>query len=72
MLTFEPLRLWFKANNKQRTDMYKDCGFAPQTVAKIWNDRFPVRSDIIDKICDTYDLQIEQVIKHKKSGLTRN
>ncbi|PZM63726.1 helix-turn-helix domain-containing protein [Paenibacillus dendritiformis] len=66
MLTFEPLRKWFTSKDKNRTEMYKTCGFAPTTVAKIWDDRFPVRSDVIEKICRTYNLRIEQVIEYKE------
>ncbi|WP_374049711.1 helix-turn-helix domain-containing protein [Paenibacillus larvae] len=45
--------------------MYIDCGFAPQTVAKVWGDRFPMRTDVIEKICKTYGLRIEQVLVWK-------
>lgn len=65
MLTFEPLRIWFVKKNKKRTDMCEECGFSPQTVAKIWKDS-RVRSDVIDRICETYDLAVEQVIEYRK------
>ncbi|ARF70662.1 hypothetical protein B7C51_24620 (plasmid) [Paenibacillus larvae subsp. pulvifaciens] len=65
MLSFDPLREWFNKTGRQRTDMYIDCGFAPQTVAKVWGDRFPIRTDVIEKICETYGLRIEQVLVWK-------
>ncbi|PTM51938.1 helix-turn-helix domain-containing protein [Desmospora activa] len=67
MLTFEPLRIWFVKQNKNRTDMCKkeECGFSPQTVAKIWRDA-RVRSDVIERICETYNLPVEQVMQYKK------
>lgn len=65
-LTFEPLRKWFVKENKKRTEMYETCGFSPTTVAKLWDDRFPIRSDVIETICRTYHLRIEQVIEYKE------
>lgn len=65
MLTFEPFRIWCVKKRKNRTDLNKECGFAPATVAKIWHDRFPVRSDVIEKICRTYGLRIEEVIEYR-------
>ncbi|MFW5434373.1 helix-turn-helix domain-containing protein [Paenibacillus apiarius] len=63
-LTFEPLRKWFDSKNKKRTEMYTTCKFSPTTVAKLWDDRFPVRSDVIETICRTYKLRIENVIEY--------
>lgn len=65
-LSFEPLRKWFVKEKKKRTEMYETCRFSPTTVAKIWDDRFPVRSDVIETICRTYKLKIEQVIEYKE------
>ncbi len=66
MLTFEPFRVWFIKTGKPRTDIRTDCDFSPSTVAKIWNDRFPVRSDVIETICKTYGLRIEEVIEYRE------
>ena len=66
MLTFEPFRIWYDRQRKKKTDMYEECGFVPTTVAKIFSDGFPVRSDTIETICRVYDLRIEQVIEYRK------
>lgn len=63
MLTFEPFRVWYTTQRKPRTDIRTDCGFAPSTVAKIWNDRMPFRSDVLDTLCRVYELRVEQVIE---------
>ncbi|WP_309479244.1 helix-turn-helix domain-containing protein [Brevibacillus agri] len=58
--------MWFIKTGKPRTDIRTDCDFSPSTVAKIWNDRFPVRSDVIETICKTYGLRIEEVIEYRE------
>lgn len=65
MLTFEPFRIWYDRQRKKKTEMYVECGFSPATVAKIFADGFPVRSDVIETICRVYSLQIEQVIAYR-------
>jgi len=65
MLTFEPFRIWFMRSGKSKMAMQAECGLQPTTAAKVWNDRFPVRSDVIEKICRTYNLRIEQVIEYR-------
>lgn len=67
-LTFEPLRIWFVKKKKDKGDLVKDIGVSPTTAAKIWNDRLPLRTDIIDRICEEYDLEVEEVIRRKKPG----
>lgn len=39
-----------------------DCDISSRTYAKISKDRFPIRSDIIESLCRTYHLKIEEVI----------
>lgn len=70
MLTFEPFRVWFIKHHptNSKEDFRTETGFAPNTAAKVWKDRFPVRSDVIERICETYDLRIEQVIEFRKSN----
>jgi DNA-binding Xre family transcriptional regulator len=65
-LTFEPFRIWYDRQRKKKTDMYAECGFAPATVAKIFSDGFPVRTDVIERICDVYGLRVEQVIEYRE------
>jgi DNA-binding Xre family transcriptional regulator len=68
MLTFEPFRIWYDRQKKKKTDMYTECGFAPGTVAKIFSDGFPVRSDVIETICRVYGLRVEQVIEYREEA----
>jgi hypothetical protein len=65
MLTFEPFRVWFIKNHptRDKMDFIKETGFAPRTASKVWKDRFPVRSDVIDRICETYGLHVHEVIE---------
>jgi len=67
-LTFEPFHVWWTINKgpNRKMEFQKETGFSPQTAAKVWNDRFPVRSDIIDTICETYGLEVHQIIKYKR------
>lgn len=64
-MTFEPFRQWYKATGKPKMELRSDTGFSPSTMKKIWQDLFPVRSDVIERLCETYNLPVEQVIKYK-------
>ncbi|BFH18247.1 hypothetical protein J6TS7_20670 [Paenibacillus dendritiformis] len=66
MLTFEPFRIWLVKSKKSNTEVLNDCGFSPTTVAKIMKDRFPVRSDVIEKLCRVYHLRIDEVIEYRE------
>lgn len=68
MLSFAPFRSWFvtKHPTGKRMDFQKETGFSPSTAAKVWADKLPVKSDIIDRICETYNLQVNEVIKYEK------
>lgn len=63
MITFQPLRDWFDDKRWNRYFMCDDVGLSPTTVNKIWGDKGPVKTDVIDRICTAYDLSIEQVIR---------
>lgn len=67
-LSFEPLRIYFVKKKKDKMDLVNEVKLSPSTAAKVWNDRFPLRTDVIDRICETYDLEIEDVIKREKPG----
>jgi DNA-binding Xre family transcriptional regulator len=67
-LTFEPFRIFFVKNKKDKMELIEKVGLSPKTAAKIWKDRFPVRSDVIERLCEAYDLEVEQVIRRKKPG----
>lgn len=67
MLTFEPFRIWFIKNHptNSKVDFRNETGLANSSAAKVWKDRFPVRSDLIDRICETYNLDIQQVVQYR-------
>lgn len=67
-LTFEPFRKWWKINGDKKSDFLEDTKFSPQTAAKVWYDRFPVRSDVIETICVVYNLKIQDVIEIKNDS----
>lgn len=66
-LTFEPFRIWFIKYHptRKKMDFQRETGLAPSSAAKVWEDRFPVRTDLIEKVCQTYKLNIEQVLCYK-------
>jgi hypothetical protein len=66
-LTFEPFRVWFVKHHRtgRKMDFQHDTGLAPRTAAKVWNDRLPVSSDVVDRICSAYNLRVDQVIEHR-------
>ncbi|SHF20808.1 hypothetical protein SAMN05444392_11083 [Seinonella peptonophila] len=65
LFTFEPFRIWFTTSHttKRKMHVQKELGFGTKTMSKIWGDQFPMRSDIIAKICLTYDLKLDQVMR---------
>ncbi|REK68032.1 MAG: hypothetical protein C6P35_03425 [Cohnella sp.] len=48
--------------------MIEECGFSWTTVNKIWADRFPIRSDVIETLCRVYKLKVNQVIEYRPDG----
>ncbi len=67
MLTFEPFRIWLVKTKKGRVAVREECGFSSSTFAKIMNDSFPIRSDTIETLCETYNLKINEVIEFRSS-----
>lgn len=65
-LTFEPFRIFFVKQKKDKMELVEKVGLSPRTASKIWKDRFPVRSDVIDRLCEYYDLEVEEVIRRTK------
>lgn len=66
MLTFEPFREWCVKQKKKRTDLIRECGFSPTTVAKIFGDKFPIRSDVLETLCRVYRRKIHQIIEYRE------
>lgn len=66
MLTYKPFRIWCMANypKKNRSDIARETGLSRPTVDKIWNDE-PVMTYVIEQICKTYDLRVEQVCQYE-------
>lgn len=76
MITFEPFREWYNqqmdgSRKKRRLDLLNECNMSPTTAQKIWSDKLPVRTDVIDKLCDVYGLRVDQVIKFVKEETPR-
>lgn len=72
-LTFEPFRTWYSkqkdgSRKKPKKHMIEECGFSWTTVNKIWADRFPIRSDVIETLCRVYKLKVQQVIEYRRDG----
>lgn len=66
MLSFEPFKVWCLINKVERKDVSRDTGINLTTVHQIFRDEFPFRTTVIEKICKTYNLEVEQVIKYKR------
>lgn len=66
MLTFEPFRIWMAKAKKTANQVAKECGLSQYVATKIRNDIFPVRTDIIEKLCRKYGLRVEDVIEYRK------
>lgn len=64
MWTYEPFRIWFVKTypTKRRADISKETGLSRHTITKIWNDEH-VMTQVIERICETYNLPVEQVCK---------
>jgi DNA-binding Xre family transcriptional regulator len=69
-LTFEPLRIFFVKKKLDRMELINKVKLSPATASKVWNDRFPVRTDTIDRICEYYDLEVHEVIRRVKKEET--
>jgi DNA-binding Xre family transcriptional regulator len=66
-INFAPFRRWFYTYHptQKRQDFQKETGLAPSTCSKIWNDR-DCKLSTVDRICETYNLDLDQVIERKK------
>lgn len=66
MWTYEPFRVWFITQHptKRRSDIPKETGLSRHTITKIWNDEH-VKTETIERICETYNLRVEQVCQYK-------
>lgn len=67
-ISFAPFRAWYVNEHPtgQKQDMIKELNTSWKTVSKIWGDKLPVRTDVIEKICNTYGLTLDQVITLKE------
>lgn len=62
MISYEPFRIFAMRSGKKRSDFMAECGFSKTTWEKIRNDK-NVGVDILEKICVTYGLKIEEVVR---------
>lgn len=65
MLTFEPLRILLVKRSIKKMDFVRSVGMSSGTAAKLWNDDY-VALDIIDRICEELDCEVEDVVRRKK------
>jgi DNA-binding Xre family transcriptional regulator len=72
MISYSPFRQWFVTYHptQKRMDFQKECGLSSRTAARIWNDR-PVNTETIDKICNAYNLRVEQVMVHIRPNIEK-
>lgn len=68
MLTFEQFRIWCLKNNKERKHVAVEADISLPTVHNIFNDKLPVRTDTIEKLCKTYKLRIEEVMEYREES----
>jgi DNA-binding Xre family transcriptional regulator len=63
--SYKPLFRLLLERDMKRTDLRKELGFGPSTVAK-FDKGENVSLEVIDKICGYFDVQPNDVIEHKK------
>lgn len=73
MWTYEPFRVWIAKNHplKSREDISRDTNLSRHTITKIWTDKH-VMSHVIERVCETYNLPVEQVCRWEKENRNSN
>lgn len=67
MITFKPLRVMLAERNIKRMDFIRDVGISSGTAAKMWKDEY-VALEVIDRICEAMDCEVQDVVQRKKEG----
>ncbi|MBY9080967.1 helix-turn-helix transcriptional regulator [Paenibacillus sp. HN-1] len=65
MITYEPLRILLVKRSIKKMDFIAKVGISPTTAAKLWNDGY-VSLEVLDRICEAYDVEISDVVRRKK------
>lgn len=65
LFSYKPLLLQLTLRGIKKTKLQKDLGLSPTTIAKIEKHQI-LSMQILDKICDYLDCEIQDVIKHIK------
>ena len=65
MITYEPFRGYVAANNIKKKDIMAKAAISSSTMSKLKHDQY-VSLEIIDKICNVLNIDINDVVKYKK------
>lgn len=65
MINYEPFRVYVAANNIKKKDIMQKTGISSSTMSKLKHDQY-VSLEIIDRICNALNVEINHVIKYKK------
>lgn len=65
ILTYEPFRKLLVEKKKTRGDLVKEKVFSSSTSSKLKKD-LPVSLTVIDKICDYFKVQPNQIIDYRE------
>lgn len=65
ILTYEPFRKLLVEKKKTRGDLVKEKVFSFSTSSKLKKD-LPVSLTVIDKICDYFKVQPNQIIEYRE------
>lgn len=65
MITYEPLRLLLVKRKLGKMEFAEAAGIAAPTLAKLMKDK-PVTLDVLDRICNALDVELHEVVIHKK------
>lgn len=67
MFSFNPLWKTLIDKNMTKTDLRFQIGISPSTLATMSKNEY-IAMSVLDKICNTLDCKIEDVIEFKKNG----
>lgn len=67
MISYEPFRSYVASNNIKKKDIMDKTGISSSTMSKLKHDQY-VSIEIINRICDFLDLDINNVVKYKREG----
>lgn len=64
MLTYEPLRILLVKRNLKKMEFASMVGITAPTLAKLMQDK-PVTLDVLDRVCETLDVELHEVIRRR-------